>query len=406
MNPKVSLLPLAVSSLLLAACGGGGGDGGSSPPPQTLGTLGVSITDAPACGYDAVNVTVTKVRVNQSASAGENDSGWTDITLSPAKKINLLNLTNGVLEALGTTSLAAGHYSQVRLVLDPNTGPAAPAGPANSVVLSGTTTEVSLDTPSAVQSGIKMNADFTVEGGQRYDLVLDFDACKSIVTKGNGKYALKPVVKVVPTALNGISGFVSVPLLSDGITVTAQQNGAVVAATVPSSTGEFTLSRLPVGNYDVVITSNTRAAYVVGGVPVTSTTAMVPISTVGAPFTLATASTMSSIGGTATLSPASATETALVSAKQAISGGPTVTIRYANADMSTGAYSITKLPLAAPQFATYSATLPQVFTSATTVPGTGKYKVDASATGYTTLSNAAVDISAANATGVNFNLIP
>ena len=175
---------------------------------------------------------------------------------------------------------------------------------------------------------------------------------------------------------------------------------------MPSSTGEFTLSRLPVGNYDVVITSNTRAAYVVGGVPVTSTTAMVPISTVGAPFTLATASTMGSIGGTATLSPASATETALVSAKQAISGGPTVTIRYANADMSTGAYSITKLPLAAPQFATYSATLPQVFTSATTVPGTGKYKVDASATGYTTLSNAAVDISAANATGVNFNLIP
>jgi hypothetical protein len=406
MNPKVSLLPLALSSLLLAACGGGGGGGASTPPPQTLGTLGVSITDAPACGFDAVNVTVTKVRVNQSATASENDSGWTDITLSPAKKINLLNLTNGVLEALGTTSLAAGHYSQVRLLLDPNTGPAAPAGPANSVVLSGTTTEVSLDTPSAVQSGIKMNADFTVEGGQRYDLVLDFDACKSIVTKGNGKYALKPVVKVVPTALNGISGFVSVPLLSDGITVSAQQNGAVVAATVPSSTGEFTLSRLPVGNYDVVITSNTHAAYVVGGVPVTSTTAMVPISTVGAPFTLATASTMGTISGTATLSPASTTETALVSAKQAISGGPTVTIRYANADLSSGAYSIGKLPLAAPQYAAYSATLPQVFTSATTLPGTGKYKVDASATGYTTQSNAAVDISAANATGVNFNLVP
>jgi hypothetical protein len=145
---------------------------------------------------------------------------------------------------------------------------------------------------------------------------------------------------------------------------------------------------------------------VVGGVPVTSTTAMVPISTVGAPFTLATASTMGIISGTATLSPASTTETALVSAKQAISGGPTVTIRYANADLSSGAYSIGKLPLAAPQYAAYSTTLPQVFTSATTLPGTGKYKVDASATGYTTQSNAAVDISAANATGVNFNLVP
>src|SRR6185369_2663349 len=212
MNPKVSLLPLFLTSALLAACGGGGG-GSSSQPTQTMGTLAVSMTDAPACGFDAVNVTVNKVRVNTSATASDTDGGWTDITLSPAKKINLLNLTNGTLDALGQTSLAAGHYNQVRLVLDANTGNAT----NNSVVLSGTTTEISLDTPSAVQSGIKMNADFTVEAGQRYDLVMDFDACKSIVTKGNGKYALKPVVKVIPTALNGISGFVSLPLLTDGV---------------------------------------------------------------------------------------------------------------------------------------------------------------------------------------------
>ncbi|WP_426321361.1 DUF4382 domain-containing protein [Pseudoduganella sp. R-43] len=400
MNSKVSLLPLALTSLLLAACGGGGG--GDAPPVQTMGTLGVSITDAPACGFDAVNVTVNKVRVNTSATASDTDSGWTDITLSPGKKINLLNLTNGTLDALGQTSLAAGRYNQVRLVLDPNTGNAT----ANSVVLSGTTTEISLDTPSAVQSGIKMNADFTVEAGQRYDLVMDFDACKSIVTKGNGKYALKPVVKVIPTALNGISGFVATSTLSDGVTVSAQQNGAVVAATVPSATGEFVLPRLPLGNYDVVITSNTHAAYVVGGVPVTSTTGMVPISTTGAPFTLANTSLMGSISGTATLTPASATESALVSAKQAITGGPTVTLRYANADLTTGAYSITKLPLAAPQYAAYSATLPLAFSSAGTIPATGMYKVDASATGYTTLSNASVDINVANAVNVNFNLVP
>ena len=400
MNSKVSLLPLALTSLLLAACGGGGG--GDTPPTQTMGTLGVSITDAPACGFDAVNVTVNKVRVNTSATASDTDSGWTDITLSPGKKINLLNLTNGTLDALGQTSLAAGRYNQVRLVLDPNTGNAT----ANSVVLSGTTAEISLDTPSAVQSGIKMNADFTVEAGQRYDLVMDFDACKSIVTKGNGKYALKPVVKVIPTALNGISGFVSAPLVSDGVTVSAQQNGAVVAATVPSSTGEFVLPRLPLGNYDVVITSNTHAAYVVGGVPVTSTTGMVPISTTGAPFTLANTSLMGSISGTATLTPASATESALVSAKQAITGGPAVTIRYTNADLVSGAYSIAKLPLAAPMYAAYSATQPLSFAPALTVPTTGMYKVDASATGYTALSLPSVDINVANQTGVNFSLVP
>jgi len=50
----------------LAACGGGGGSGGS---PETavsgMGTLRVALTDSPACGYDAVNVTIDRVRVQQ-----------------------------------------------------------------------------------------------------------------------------------------------------------------------------------------------------------------------------------------------------------------------------------------------------------------------------------------------------
>ena len=82
----------------------------------------MSLSDAPACGFNAVNVTVVKVRVHQSSPASNNDAGWTDITLNPARKINLLNLTNGVLDNLGETPLAAGHYTQLRLVLDPNTG--------------------------------------------------------------------------------------------------------------------------------------------------------------------------------------------------------------------------------------------------------------------------------------------
>src|SRR5512147_2548142 len=106
----------------------------NSESPQS-GTLSVSLTDAAAGGFDAVNVTVSKVRVHQSSSANENDGGWSEITLSPARKINLLNLTNGVLENLGQTSLPAGHYTQLRLVLSANTGTL-----ANSVVLSGTTT--------------------------------------------------------------------------------------------------------------------------------------------------------------------------------------------------------------------------------------------------------------------------
>ena len=72
-----------------------------------------------------MNVTVSKVLVHQSDNASENTAGWTDITLNPARKINLLNLNdptqpNLALESLGETPLEAGHYTQLRLVLVPN----------------------------------------------------------------------------------------------------------------------------------------------------------------------------------------------------------------------------------------------------------------------------------------------
>jgi hypothetical protein len=57
---------------------------------------------------------------------------------------------------------------------------------ANSVVLSAQpNNEIALETPSAVQSGIKLIHQFTVDSGQRVDLLPDFDACKSIAQTGN-----------------------------------------------------------------------------------------------------------------------------------------------------------------------------------------------------------------------------
>jgi len=249
-------------AVVVAGCGSDGGGGGSTQP----GTLGVSMTDAPACGFDEVNVTISKVRVHQSDSASDNAAGWTDITLNPARKINLLNLNdptqpNLALESLGETPLAAGHYTQLRLVLVPNSNnPNSPL--ANSIVLSDQTIKVPLETPSGLQSGIKLIHQFTVGSGQRVDLLLDFDACKSIVKRGNGTYALKPVIKVIPFVLNGIEGFVDSALLNSNVMVSAQVDGKIVRATVPNTqTGKFFLAHLdptdcPTTCYDVVITAD------------------------------------------------------------------------------------------------------------------------------------------------------
>ncbi|HLO94617.1 MAG TPA: DUF4382 domain-containing protein, partial [Burkholderiaceae bacterium] len=103
---------MALSALtVLSACGGGGGGsvmGGGS------GTLQLALTDAPACGFDKVYVTLQKVRVHQSSSAADTDAGWSEITLNPALRVDLLTLRNGVLATLGSTPLAAGHYTQMR----------------------------------------------------------------------------------------------------------------------------------------------------------------------------------------------------------------------------------------------------------------------------------------------------
>jgi hypothetical protein len=395
---------LSVLLIIMAGCSSSSNSSSSSGSSSAPGTLGVSLTDAPACGFDEVNVTVSKVRVHQSSSAAENDAGWTDITLTPARKINLLDLTNGVLEDLGQTPLAAGHYTQLRLVLASNgTG----SNIANSVVITSgtTTTEIALDTPSAVQSGIKLINEFDVAAGQRVDLVLDFDACKSVVKRGNsGKYNLKPVIKVIPVVLNGIDGFVATSLTGSNVAVSAQVNGTVVRSTVPNfQTGAFFLARLPAPDtYDVVITADGHATAVIAGVPISSATSTATVSTSVNPITLPT-STTGTISGNVTLNPLSPDVIADVATKQTFTpGGPTVTVKSEAVD-SFGDYSLT-LPVAAPLLGNFgTGILPIAFTAQPSIAG--KYSVEASATGYTTQTVVGEDISSVNAIQ-DFTLVP
>ena len=382
----------------LTGCGGGGSSGVSDGGVGS-GTLGVSLTDAPACGFDAVNLTISKVRVHQSAGALENAGGWSEIVLRPARKINLLDLNNGALEDLGQITLPAGHYTQVRLVLEPNGG----AGLANSVVLSNTTGEIALITPSAVQSGIKLIHEFDVAAGRRADLVLDFDACKSIVTLGNGSYLLKPVIKVIPFTLNGIGGFIDDSLRGHNVTISAQIGGQIIRSTVPNPlTGAFLLARLEPGTYDVVITADDHASAVITSVPVAADENIVALSTLINPLSLP-ASGSQSIGGQVTLAPANTSDPVFVTAKQVVGGVPSVTVKSQSVDIATSYTMI--LPVAAPLLGQYivGGTLPIPFTIQPA--SAGRYTIEASAQGYQTQFLPA-NISSGGVTGLNFMLTP
>lgn len=395
-EPQRSFKPLVwftalCLAVIVSGCGSGG-DGGSGSSGGS-GTLGVSLTDAPACGFDAVNVTVSKVRVHMGSDADEDAGGWSEITLDPARKINLLDLTNGVLEYLGETTLPAGRYTQMRLVLLANSG-SSPV--SNSVVLSSGTPsgEIALITPSAVQSGLKLIHGFDVAAGQRVDLVLDFDACKSVVRLGNGGFLLKPVIKVIPTELNGITGFVDASLQGTNVTVSAQANGAVVRSTVPNPlTGAFFLARMQPGNYDVVVTADNHATAVIQAVPVVSSASIVAVSTDAEAISLP-ASLARNISGSAFLIPSGANDEILfVTAKQTFGGG-TVAVKSDQADPFFDTYLL-NLPVSAPLLGQYgTGALPIAFAEQPALAG--QYTVEASAAGYQTQSSDH-DISSADA---------
>ncbi len=407
---------------------GSGGSGGSAAGGGATGTMAVSLTDDPACGFNAVYVTPSQIRVHQSAAASDTDHGWTEITLNPPQKINLLDLNNGTLLSLGQAPLTAGHYQQLRLVLVPNSNnPQQPL--ANSVILTNSTTEIPLATPSAIHSGIKLIHHFDVAAGQHVDVVLDFNACHSIVARNNGTYALKPVVQVMTDVLkNGIGGVVAMSLLASNVVVTAQQNGTVVRTTVPNTqTGEFFLGLLPTDpthcpsfpcHFDVVITADGSAAAVIASVPLASHTSRTHISTSASPLTLP-ASNSQSISGTVTLSnPATDEGMVLVGAKQTVNTGPTVTIKsqVATALLTTGttgdyAYTLT-LPVDAPVLYLYSTPLPLIPSSANQSAVAGVYTVvgaaqvlqaDGSTTTYATQNPAPHAVTLTATTGVTGN---
>jgi hypothetical protein len=360
LRALLAALPLA----LLAACGGGGGtDDGT-------GTMRVAMTDAPACGIQAVNVTVEKVRVHQSASAGDTDAGWQEVVLSPAKRIDLLTLTNGVLEELGQTALPAGSYTQLRLQLASN----ASTPMANSVVTADG--EVALDTPSAMQSGLKMNADITVESGKVADLVLDFDACKSIVKAGNsGRYNLKPVVRVLPRVMDAglrVVGYVAPALATSGTTVSVQLNGVPVKATPPDATGMFRLYPGPAGTFDMLVNANGRATATITSVPVTAA-AVTTVNASTAPID-PPASAMHSASGKVVL--ATTPIDATVSLSKAYTGGPTVEVASLPADATTGAFTLS-VPSGAPVKTAYVASATTLAFTADAATPTGKYTLQA-----------------------------
>ena len=352
------------------------------------GTLRLALTDAPACGYDSVNITVEKVRVHQSSSASDSDAGWSEVLLNPSRRINLLNLTNGVLDELGQTPLPTGKYTQLRMVLAENTS----TNPlANSVKPTGFA-EVALRTPSGQQSGVKTNINIDVAPNKRADFVLDFDACKSIVSAGNsGQYLLKPVVTVIPRYLSAALGFVDPALVGRSTSVSVQQNGVVVKATTPDSTGKFLLQPVAPGSYTLVLAAPGRTTAIITSVVMATDT----VTSVNAPGTALNppASATGLVNGTSTLN-------SFVRVVQTLAGGTQAEVAGRFVDGATGAYAYA-LPVNAPLVAPYVGS-PDVLVFTADASAAGKYMLKASLAGFADKSATLANLAAGATITTNF----
>lgn len=159
------------------------------------GTLNLAITDAPidTDGITGVFITVVGLQYHSSAD------GWVSIEdFEGPLTYDLLALTRGDFEMLGNFELNAGHYSQLRFILDATEdGQGAPVT-SGAYILFDDETTAPLYVPSGSQSGFKAVGAFSIPvNGEAY-VTADFDVRKSIVKTGNSnRYILKPVIRLV-----------------------------------------------------------------------------------------------------------------------------------------------------------------------------------------------------------------
>lgn len=196
--------------------------------------LEVRLTDAPG-DYEEVNIDIQDVEVNATDDA---NSGWKSIETNKGV-YDILKLTGGVDALLGTAELPSGKISQIRLKL----------GDANSIKMNGGMK--SLTTPSAQHSGLKLNIHENLEAGVVYKLLLDFDAARSIVATGSGKFNLKPVIRTIVEAQSGAIKGTITPIESSPAVYAISGLDTLATAFANQTTGAFLLRGLEPGTYKV-----------------------------------------------------------------------------------------------------------------------------------------------------------
>jgi hypothetical protein len=218
---------LLTAMVLLMAC---------NKDHNSSGIVSVYLTDDPG-PYDKVLIDVQGVEIHDG-------TGWKPLQMIRPGVYNLLNFMNGRDTILASERLAKGRISQIRLILGTN----------NSVVLNGV--ELPLQTPSAEESGLKLNVDAQLTAGIEYKIWLDFDAARSVVDMGNDDHILKPVIRVYTKAVSGSIKGTVLPSVAKPWVYALSGNDTIASAKPDSADGNFLIPGLTQGTYSVAVDGN------------------------------------------------------------------------------------------------------------------------------------------------------
>jgi len=218
---KLALICLTCLAGAFSSCK----DGGSS----TLTPFSIRMTDAPGA-YDALYLSIKEIHVSTS-------DGESTIAVDAAP-FDILRFRMGKDTLIASQDIPSGKLQEIRLVLN-DTG--------NELIVDGESYE--LKTPSGQSSGVKLKVNEDLTEGVAYTMTLDFDAAKSIVRTGNGKYILKPVIRAIPQAVSGaLTGTVS-PAISNPKVFAIR--GVDTVGAVADANGRFFFPGLAEGTYQV-----------------------------------------------------------------------------------------------------------------------------------------------------------
>ena len=257
MKPLVTLL-----AVLLVVAGISGCDSSNSGnvPPGGSGTLTIQLTDAPSETFKAIYLSITQVEV-KIGDDGDDTTGWQVVGISN-KTINLLALTGGVAESLGSKPIASGIYSQLRLRLasasDEENNINGVVHPHAHYAIDNDNNVHPLTLASGLStSGIKFTTAIVVPNQGTTRVLLDMDATESVVQVQGGNWLFNPVVRIgISQQEAKISGSITdtsspTPNPLEGGRIYAQtydstkthvdEKVTVHAATLTDSTGDYTL---------------------------------------------------------------------------------------------------------------------------------------------------------------------